>query len=89
MSTNPTVALGGAFDDLWSGDDTVIDERRTVRTDGERCYCPSDCNCRRADIGRTNYCGCRNHGVRADGELVGQLRLPDEFLPVPAGEMFP
>lgn len=56
MSANPTVALGQAFDDLWSGDDVVIDERRTVR---------------------------------ADGELVGQLRLPDEFLPVAAGEMFP
>lgn len=52
---NPTVQLGESFDALWSGDDVVIDERRTVR---------------------------------ADGELVGQLRLPDEFLPVPAGEMF-
>jgi hypothetical protein len=26
-----------------------------------RCYCPSDCNCHHADIGRTNYCGCVNH----------------------------
>lgn len=59
MSANPTVTLGQAFDDLWSGDDVVIDERRPVRP------------------------------VRADGEMVGQLRLPDEFLPVPAGEMFP
>ena len=26
---------------------------------GERCYCPDDCNCRKP--WRANYCGCRRH----------------------------
>jgi hypothetical protein len=70
----------------------------------ERCYCPSDCNCRHADIGRTNYCGCRNHlpadqgptladvveaiAARRDLTRGGQISLPDEFMPTPAGRLF-
>lgn len=91
---NPTVRLGEAFDDLWSGDDTVIDERRTVR--GE-CYCSAvdgvhsaKCQALSGSRGPAFAAEMRKRlGMRADGELVGQLRLPDEFLPVAAGEMFP